>query len=459
QVRPRDNRQNLLSLVDANSIESPIYAGVIFLNHDTFGDRLRPIKGSPLEQYLLGGSPRTTENPIQFMQNQIEKGVALRKRQLEQSSYIPLPEFAAKAGLVLIQPNSPERVLLNKALGQNLNQPFRARPSIYESIFQSYLRHLERQSESFESLHLINGGLSTQQAALLCQYWFYRLAQNDIQAHMAMYAARECALLATKDPRSVFTTERRLIVHRLTGSEHLEGRTHNISTGAAFSLTRAKSYTFNTSLNAGAKIEISPEKLFGFLGVGVGGSYNLSWTQSDSDTRYSSVSVSEDRSLRVRENRVRLSFDRYEQCTIIRFNPALLTNQKERWYQFGAPFNFSQVLKDPKDPHLVASFATRGLMICDGKIHQRSMSHVEHYYLIQQEIESNEQQDAGDIRNRPFFLALRGKSDYDRRLILLKKQNSKPNTSTPEERTWSVVNDNLTRSLFVDPIAPGHLLL
>ncbi|MNT22920.1 hypothetical protein D3C72_1583220 [compost metagenome] len=78
---------------------------------------------------------------------------------------------------------------------------------------------------------------------------------------------------------------------------------------------------------------------------------------------------------------------------------------------------------------------TRGLFLCEGKIRTEPIQLTESYYLIAQETSSAQVQDAGDARNRTFFVALRSTNDFNRFLVAMKGQAQMPENAVKEKKS------------------------
>lgn len=457
QMTLRNRNHTLDSVVDHSSqLVTPTFQGAITLNTDEANRPLRLLDPTAMSQYLLEskGQMPGKENVIAQI---ITEGL---KRQSQSSQAIQektrVENFAKDHNLELINLQA-----------QTETDPLRQSLKIFTVGGQEKNPQGESLQLSKTKLGEIlrTGKISAETARRLCVFWaqdflpsLAREKGGAILPHLKYAFSAECAKKALKNPESFFQIERRLIVKELGGFQFQRGLNHGLTTGTSFSLSNSHSKTHSTSRSVTLKAGLS-KKILDLVSLGLDANYTISWSAADSNTAGNTISVNTQTSMTVQQNVFNLRFNKYELCTTLRLNPLrFMKDTKSSWWS--RETDLTAVLNNRLSDDEKAQVATRGVLLCEGEIRQQPIERVENYYLVAQETGSTQMQDAGDSRNRTFFVALRSQNDYQRFVTAIRDQSKAPTHSLTEGDPQNEVSDMMVKLFQLgDSTYPGMYLL
>lgn len=442
-----------------SEIVSNVFMSSILLNEEDGGRAFKMADSGSLMAYLLDRSqPRTS--PSEMVTRIIRDGWNKQKTELEKMSRSGLaPQFARDENLVHFDLKKLQGQPQAKAFGvsrEDLAASFAASRFNAMSIWNEAKGKTE--SVDLRPLKaLVSGRWSFEAAESLCLYFTYEVLGHRLERGNHSLFVLSCLREVAKNPESFFRVESRRYAHRLRGADFVRGARHGLSVGSSFSLSHSYSENFGTQYSLSGNFGLGG-RFFSFITMGVGGSAAVNWGTTDSAQRGNSISVGEDIRLVVSENVMRLNVATSEKCLVVRLNPELFQEKTRTWYLY-KPTNYSTYLTETLNDAQRIEAVDRGLFLCSGELDQSPISVLESFYLINQESTGSDVQDKADERNRPFFMALRGASDYNRFVNMLKANPFAPATADADASPLSDVGSFLEQSLSNTKSAPRQIVI
>jgi hypothetical protein len=407
-------------LIDTDSkLESSPYIGPVTLNQDEATRPLRLLDSSMMSAYFIKGK-MTAAAPLKSLTSQlVAEGRALRAQvRSQQVARYSTTAYAKENNLDLV---NLEQLDAKAPLAQQF-----AKPEVIERLIPT--------RTDLQEL-ITTGKITNTTAQKMCNFWVNDYLQKLFPAKggtfmkdMAQHISIECFNAVKRDPSRFFQTEKRLFVRELGSSKFIRGLNQGVTVGTQFSLSTNHS-VYTTTAKAWATKGGLGLKFMDLFSLGTDYSYQMSWSKSDGSAAVNSVSVNGYTSLLAQQNIFTLNVNKHEQCVVLRLNPKLFI---ENSALFGSKTYEKFVNPTLSEEEIVAA-TTRGLFLCEGKIRNEPIELTENYYLIAQETSSTQVQDAGDARNRTFFIALRSTNDFNRFLIAMKGQAHMPENAVREK--------------------------
>lgn len=433
KLGPQDDPETAVAV--QSGLDSSPFVGPVTLNEDESSRPLRPLDSTSILQYFVQKQNVVME-PSRYIEDSIKAGLQVRENERRQrESHSSKEAVAQDNNLTLINLNQ-----MDKVLGRQV-----------------------KASELQESLMV--GELSSDVAKKLCAYWTADLYRGLSEAKKAQFSRTaeknlrvDCIsrVRSAANIKDVFLTDRRLFVKELGGVRFVRGASESLSVGTSFSMSSGESTSYSMSGSASFGVGAGQ-----FLGIGVGGSASLSYSSGQDNGQ----SVSQNTSLVVQQSVFELTVNKYEQCAVVRMNPDRLIRPKKTMMGklldiAKSSIYWSEWLDSSLSEADRMKIATRGLLVCSGQVQETPSKLNEAFYMINQEAAATQIQDAGDIRNRPFFFALRGKKDYARFVLAIKgqqrnDQGSSQDTTLREDQAETL----MTLFKMSAPSAPGTIIL
>lgn len=436
---------DLSTAIDTTSgLESPTFIGPVVLNADDTNRPLRILDASAVSSFLLTGNGKNESSTKGIVAQVVQQGkwaqAASYKKQLDRTSDAG---FAKENNMALV--NLHDMQPTTALTGALKIKPVNTRFVLSKAELQA----------------IVSGGqLSRTTAQKLCSFWVSEFFPTQFAAKGGVF---NNPLLATgfgsdcyhsKDSSRFFQVERRMSVKEVGGSRYLEGFNQGLSVGTAFSMSQAHSTYRTESVSISGKLGLS-KKFFDLVSMGVDLGASISWSQSDSNSTSNAINVSTSTSLMVQQSRIKIRVNKFEQCALVSLNPSLFIKDTS-W--FGRKDYLSILNSSLTDAEKVTA-VTRGLMICDGEVHNQPVDITENYYVIAQETNSTQMQDNGDERNRNFFVALRSTNDFNRFVLAIKGQTKMPDSSQKEKDLQKDASNMMERLFKMSgPSYPGMYL-
>lgn len=453
----KDPSSKLEDTVHAGTeLVSGSFRGAIILNQDSQSTPLELIDQAAQARYLLGADAREGTTP-RWMDAVIAKGLEKRREQLKDLSRLESAEdFARRTKIPLMSPatlKTPSE--LAKGLGVK-PADYRAIAPIrrYRTDFWPGLKARSAPLGVLGAAKIARGEIDADAAFSLCVAFGYELLKDRLGRGQTERFIAACTRVIRESPQAAFVVAKRELIHRLERAEFVGGTPKSLSVTAAFSLSKSLSQSYteskNISLNGGLGVEP-----FGFLSLGISGGMVFDWSTSEADTAANAVSVSENTNLSVRESRFKLKVSGVERCSVVRLRPALFA-EKSFW-SFTSEPSFLNYLDSKLKPHEVAETARRGILFCTGEVERTAQERQESYFLIYQDVSGGDVQDSADPRNRPFFIALRGRADYARFVNVIKGAAQMPASAESEGLDDEQLVKFLEAHFLTAPVSPGHL--
>ncbi len=258
---------------------------------------------------------------------------------------------------------------------------------------------------------ILTTGLTPELAHQLCIAWTQELLGSSLMPRYAVRFAARCKAIVESDPQQFFQVLRQSRVHKLGSSRFVRGHRRDFSVGHAFNVNRTSSESIweTRTVSAGAKL---PD----FYGIGVGGSYSISWNAAEDWSVGHGFSAREGVALIVEESVYELDVESSETCATIRLNPELFKRPARNmiWQRLQQFFRAPMVsyLRQDLSEKKKAEALSRGLMVCSGRSDQGPVQLTEKYYLIYQDIGNTVSFDNGNINNQFLFMSIRGERDF-----------------------------------------------
>ena len=429
--------ESMNALIDQNSgLVSGAFVGGIIMNLDETTRTLSRTDIQQMSAYFSGKNVMPSSPSL--VGSLIQQGeVSLKQQQQNLQKLATKETFAAKQNLSLINlSDSKMKEYMAQIAGLNL--------LVYgeEFIITLENQNLEKakaagtkDEKAFQHL-LQTGVLTSSLAEKLCAYWAFELTPKLYKQKGGGFFQspradlfRACGAAVLENPASFFATEKFLTNVKVNKQSFLGGTNHGVSVGTGFSLANSRSHSLTRSTSVSTKAGLSI-KFGDFASVGADTSYSISDAISDSESSSNSITVSATTSMTVQRNRFELLLNAAEACVSVKLNPLLFVKDTTSpWYKFANKKKLLNLLNPELSNTEQADVITRGIMICSGTAEQKNQKVTEDYYTVVQETSSTQTQDPGDERNRQFFIALRGETDYSRFMTTVRALHSIPETS------------------------------
>lgn len=435
-----------------------IFRGTIILNQESSSSPLEVLDQSAQAQFLAGASVR--ENSERgWMTAMIEAGLKLRSEQVKKLSTVESgADFARRHGFHFISPKLlAQKGSLAKAL--SVTQLDHATVPMFERFRPEFWNSLKEKAtliESKEIAALAKGELTKEMAFRLCSTFAYELLKDRTEPTRREALTGACWRMVHGDPRSVFALSRREVVHSFEKAEFVGGSPKNLTVSNSFSLSKSHSDSYSVRTQIGGGFEVGFDFLK-FFSLGVSGGMSLDWATTDTDTRANSVTVSENTLLSVRETKFRLRVTGLEKCVVVRLQPSVF--EKKAFWKIASEPSFLSYFKESLSAAELAEGTQRPLVVCSDEVEKSAQDRMESYFLIYQDAPGGDVLDAADPRNRPFFIALRGRADYQRFINVIKGNAQLPMGAGAEDLNDDALVTFLKTHFSTAPLSPGHLVL
>lgn len=427
RVAVKGHVNSLDELIDSTSemIRIP-FNGNFVLGLEKDSQELMPVDETLTNQYLANARLPQLLSRNSLVREYIRHGQSVRAEHIKDQQNQATPEYiASQNSLKLLSTSKPESF-------QELQAFLTSAPlKMSDAQVTADLQTLAR-----------TGRLSAPLAKGLCRYWFQSFIQKGIWPSEIQRAVMNCGLRIQK-PDSVFHIEKHLLVKDLGGFEFVKGLNEVLSINTSISLSRtyAKSHNLTRSTSLGMSLEFPFTKLFS---VGINGNYGIS--TSNAINTGNSTALTNQLGVNLQKNEYHLHLKRYEECSIVKVWPHLFMKKGL----------LENTLRPSDSFDKKAEVATQGLMICTGQENTTPLTRKETYYWLFQDASGYEMQDGGDVRNRNFFFALRGESEFHRLQYFMRGTLKHPSSSHQELDKNNPFQQNLL-SLFKTgiPNSPG----
>lgn len=450
------------AILTTSELTAPAFRGNITLNQESHTGPLEVVDQSQAAQLLAGQNLRGSPDPTNWLDQLIRRGLETRATQLSPLSRLePGATYARQRDHSYIAPSSFRGTLSSLAQGLKVTAEEYVRVSPALLFRPNAWTELKRDAQgevTAQDIHrLVRGEIDVDMAKRLCLVYAYEILGDRVRPAAHRGLVHGCwRRILRHGANQVFAVSRREMVHGLTRAEFVGGVPTNLSVASAFSIAKAESESFTIRRTVGVNGGLNFKK-FDFLSVGISGGMSLDWATSESETATNAISVTENAYLSVRETRFRLHLSAVEKCAIIRLHPRVFA--RPSFWQLTADLSFLDAFRADLEPVEVAEAAQRALMVCSENVERAPQVRQESYYLIYQDAQGGDVQDSGDARNRPFFVALRGHSDYRRFVNLIRGT-----AQTPPDADASTLDDTyliqfLEAHFSQSPASPGHLIL
>lgn len=418
--------------IDKNAgLDSTTFEGIVVLNMDDTTKTLRSTSMEKMADYFLDLKDIKSEESV--INKVVREGVeSLQQLYTQRKSQAKAESFARYANLQMVRLNQDPHPLIKKIPASELTD------------------------------FVTSGKMNSQLMQRLCHYWFNEHLAEQHKKHGASFtqglgnnAYRSCLSAQGEKLDQFFLTEKRFIVNKIQNSKYLKGYNKGLSVGTSFSLSNShnESITSTASLSAKAGLGF---KFFDLLSAGLDATYQISNATSDTVSESNGVSIGAQTSMAVQINSFELTLGSYEQCAVVRLNPLLFAkDSKNPWWNKRS--NLLYLLNRNLNDEAKAKIAQSGLLICSGVVQNHPIKRTETFYLINQDQTQTSMQDNADERNRNFFMALRGKSEFNKFMVAVKAQNNLPTTNDRQESIESKMLSDLEKVFtFGLPLFPAN---
>lgn len=409
EIKLKDSTQPLSSVIDRKSeLETPTFVGTIVLNVDDASRSLRILDGSVMSELLISGNGINSGSSSDLIEKVIQQG--------QKDQEVLRAKIAARASkAIFVKENNVDPLELNLV---GTEAPLTDLVGLSKVDNRAALTRTELQE-------IISAGkVSSTTAQKLCAFWskdYWRVMygkKGGVNYGLIDGFGMSCAHDVKKDPAKLFQVDRQIFVKSVTGSQYVGGVNQGYSVGTNFSLSETHSTYSTRSWSWNAKAGMS-RKFLDLFSLGTDFGYTMSWATSDSQATSDALSLNGVKSLTVQTNTYKVRVNKYEQCAIVRLNPAVFAKDTESWWP---KTDYSKFINPKLTETEKTTAITRGVMLCEGVDRTTPVDVVENYYLINQETNSTGQQDNGDDRNRKFFVALRSTNDFNSFIAALRGQ-------------------------------------
>lgn len=455
-VAANDATAPLESLIDKDAeLSSHTYAGPITLSNDEGSKSLRVAEPTALAGYLIDGKlSGDAKDDSSLLPRLVKEGLARRDEQLKElQTPVDFGAWAKSQNLLALQGKDAANFL--KALNVDDKAYNQGRLVQIQKGFWQGVRDAATPLSTDKLSGLFENKLEPSLARKLCVAFAQEFLADAIPSANVPLFGFECARqVMTKGLGAFFTVEHRLRVHKLDGFEYSKGsrRTLNVGTGFQMSSTHTATTATNSSIGLTGSFSWKPM----WFSIGVTGSYTLSHNVADAHATAQNVSVNEAVTLNVLENEFKLKIASAEECVVVRMNADMFKTKPTK-FVFYRPSDLKEWLSKDVSEEKKMSAISRGVLLCAGRAKAKPMELTEKYYLVSQDMAESEVQDAGDPRNRGFFLGLRGESDYRRFLAMTKSHG--PQEAPSEQAGFEDLGTALEQLFSTTITTPGQILL
>ncbi|MBO9665627.1 MAG: hypothetical protein J7501_02290 [Bdellovibrio sp.] len=448
QIVLKDAKATLDSAIDTSTgLDTPTFVGPITLNMDEASRPLRLADLSTLNTYMLAGKGQNDSSA----KNMIAKIIAQGQKEQAQSyntlkAHSELRQFAKENNLDIVSLKTAK----DKA-------PLAA---LYPATVANRAEKLVLNKSDLQGI-ITAGKITPETAQKLCAFWaqdyltqLNKAKGGSLNKDSVLTLGHDCYVAVKKDPKKFFQMERHMLVKEVGGSRYVKGYNQGLSVGTSFSMSRAHSTYTTVSQSLAVKAGLG-KKFLDLFNVGVDYSAQINWATSDGNSTSNSVSVNGSTTMTVQQSILKVRINKYEQCAIVRMNPALFIKGKKAWYNFTRQDYVDTLNANLSDAELTAA-VSRGLLLCEGELRTKPVDVTENYYMIAQESNSSQMQDNGDDNNRNFFLALRSTNDYNRFVTAIRGNSVMPNSAKAEDDIQADATTNMIKLFDLGtPTIPG----
>lgn len=425
------------ALIDQSSgLISGSFTGGIIMNLDETTRTLSRTDINQMAAYFSSKNPMPTSPSL--VGTLIEQGEdSLKQQQTNLQKIAQKETFAAKQNLSLINLNDSKwREYMAQIAGMNMmvfGEEFII--ALENQNLEKAKAAGQKDDQAFTKL-LQTGVLTPALAEKLCAYWAFEFTPKLYKQKGGGFLQspradlfRACGAAVLENPASFFATEKFLTNVQINKQNYLGGTNHGVSIGTGFSLANSRSHSLTRTTSVSVKAGLSV-KMGNFASVGADTGYSISDAISDSESSSNSITVSATTSMTVQRNRFELTLNAAEACVSVKLNPMLfMKDTTSPWYKFANKKKLLHLLNPELNSSEQADVITRGILICSGSADQKNQKVTEDYFTVVQETSSTQTQDPGDERNRQFFIALRGQTDYSRFMTTVRALHSIPETA------------------------------
>lgn len=451
-----DPKAPLESLIDKDAeLSSHTYAGPITLSNDEASKSLRIAEKTALAGYLIDGKlSADAHDESSLLPRLVKEGLARRDEQLKElQTPLDIGAWAKSQNILALQDKEASNFL--KALNVDDKAYGQGRLVQVQKGFWQGVRDAATPLSTDKLSGLFEDKLDPQLARKLCVAFAQEFLADVIPAANVPLFGFECSRqVMTKGLRSFFSVEHRLRVHKLDGFEYAKGSRRTLSVGTGFQMSTTHTDTTATNASIGVNGSFSWKPMW--FSLGVTGSYTLSHNVADAHATAQNVSVNEAVTLNVLENEFKLKIGSAEECVVVRMNADLFKTKPSK-FVFYRPSDLKDWLRTDVSEEAKMAAISRGVLLCAGKANAKPLELTEKYYLVSQDMAESEVQDAGDPRNRAFFVGLRGESDYRRFLAMTKSHG--PQEAPSDQAGFEDIGNALDKLFSTTITTPGQILI
>lgn len=297
------------------------------------------------------------------------------------------------------------------------------------------------------------GQLTKEQQKRVCVSLIHSVLKDVVYGQSRMALTMNCMNSFGSSQDNFLEIKRHLLIGQVIKSKLVKGTNEGLSLGASVSLSYANSKSFTNSTSVGIKAGAS-YKFLEFLSVGIDAGKSLSWSESTSDTDSTSTGFGAQTSLLSQRNLFEITATQTQKCVTLRLKPALFVKKEQGFFTGMFSTEYLDYLNPKLSREQKLNAIRAGIMICESKVEKNPLKFQESYYLINQQASAQQQQDAGDERNRQFFMSFRTDMNYLKFKTITQSQLQKPAASM-KDHTGDYVNFDMIKDkvLEIDQIA------
>jgi hypothetical protein len=304
--------------------------------------------------------------------------------------------------------------------------------------------------------------MSPDLAKRFCFYWFYDYLQRPwkrtgeasvIKDPRALsFPLMRCQEMVKKDPRSFFDIQVRSFVQNPKVTEARDGILRDLTISSAFSFGKSQGHseTQSFSVDRGAS---ASWRVFDFIGVSAGVRWSTSSADTTADQVGHQISFSNQVAATVETVSLRIKAETSEKCLIIKVKPEVFLDPTK------ANFDSRYLLNPHLTPAEKVSVMRGGLLLCEGSPQKHPYEFVENYYILNQNTKGGIALNPNSSKNRPFYAAIRGDSDFVSFLSLMQKDFKLPDNFEADYRNQEFLMDR-SGAFFLKnlPGSPGQYI-
>lgn len=286
-----------------------------------------------------------------------------------------------------------------------------------------------------------------------------QLAYNELENFLDY-----CISNSSSENSNFIDVHYRILTDHVKSYQILDSRVGDFTNSFAFNQKHDFSFNEANSLSTDVGASFSPMSLITdskLFSVSAGIRYAYSRTKSFSSGYGSNINLQSGTSGYIEQIPVKITADSYEKCAVIRIHAKYLSDWK-RWdvLHTNPELPMPNLINTPISTQNKSSVLSRGFLICDGYQRKQEINFIENYFVVNQKRQPETQVvDMGEAKNRHFFAALRGRSDFAKFLSFVGGRTSLLNGITNEN--FSKYQSNLNSSGWTDYSTvsyPGHFL-